>query len=270
MLARRQWLLAAALLPLVLLLAASPAQAQVAPRERAYQLKLDVDLPILLIAGGTAASFFVMPEAPGVACVPNCDRSQINRLDRPAAGLYDPAWSTAGNVATAATMAMPLVVIVAHSGFKNGLNDNLVVAEAALVTSAMQILTSYAVGRPRPRSYGTEASLESRSDANAARSFFSGHVGNTVATTVAGLRTFQRLDKPVLGWTVFAVGMAGSAFVGVSRVAAGSHFPTDVLVGAAVGAGFGLALPAVHDFGARLYPMASDDTVGLGLSGSLD
>jgi membrane-associated phospholipid phosphatase len=260
----------AACLPIVFLLAASPAQAQEGRRERAYQLKLDLDLPIVLIAGGMASSFFVLPEAPGVACTPNCDRQQINALDRPAAGSYDPAWSTAGNIATAATMAMPLVVIVAHSGFEDGLNDDLVVAEAALVTSAVQVLTSFAVARPRPRVYGSEASLESRSDANAARSFFSGHVGNTVATSVAGLRTFQRLDKPVLGWTVFAVGMAGSAFVGVSRVAAGSHFPTDVLVGAAVGAGFGLALPAVHDFGARLYPIASADTVGLSLGGSLD
>lgn len=254
----------------LLLTTAAPAGAQEGERKRAYQLELELDLPIVLIAGGVAASFFVLPEAPGVACAPSCDRSQINRFDRPAAGLYDPAWSTAGNVATAATMAVPLVVILANSGFQNGMNDNLVVAEAALVTSATQVLTSFAISRPRPRVYGDEASLESRSDANAARSFFSGHVGNTVATSVAGLRTFQRLRKPVLGWTVFTVGMAGSAFVGVSRVAAGSHFPTDVLIGAAVGAGFGLAIPAAHDLGARLYPVATGDTVGLGLSGSLD
>jgi membrane-associated phospholipid phosphatase len=255
---------------LVLLFTAVPAFAQEGKRERAYQLELELDLPIVLVAGATAASFFVMPEAPGVACAPSCDRSRINRLDRWAAGYYDPSWSTAGNIATAATMTMPIVVVLLNSGLKNGLNDNLVVAEAALVTSALQVMTSFAVARPRPRVYGDEASLESRSDANAARSFYSGHVGNTVATSVAALRTFQRLDKPVLGWTVFGVGMAGSAFVGVSRVMAGSHFPTDVLVGAAVGAGVGLALPAVHKSGARLYPLVTPDSAGLSLGGTLD
>lgn len=253
----------------LLLALSSPAGAQEARRERAYRLELELDLPILLIAGGTASSFFILPEAPGVACAPRCDRSKINALDRSSAGLYDPAWSRVGNIATAATMVLPMAVIFLDEGLADGLNDNLVVAEAALVTSALQILTSYAVARPRPRVYGDEAPLDSRSDANAARSFFSGHVGNTVATSVAALRTFQRLGKPAVGWTLLGVGLAGSTLVGVSRVAAGSHFPTDVIVGAAVGAGFGLALPAVHESGARIAPLVTPDTAGLSIVGSL-
>lgn len=86
---------------------------------------------------------------------------------------------------------------------------------------------------------------------------------------MAALRTFQRLGEPTLGWATFSVGMAGSALVGVSRVAAGSHFPSDVLVGAALGAGVGIALPALHDSPIRAVPIASADYTGLLVRGAL-
>lgn len=235
----------------------------------AYQLKLELDLPIVLIGGGIASGFAFMSEAPGVACAPSCDKSAVFKLDRFAAGWYDPNWGKVGDIATASTLAAPLIVVALDQGLARGLNDDLVIAEAALISSALQVLTSYAVARPRPRVYGDEASLESRSDANAARSFFSGHVANTVATSVATLRTFQRLGKPGLGYAMLGVGLAGSALVGVSRVAAGSHFPSDVVVGAMVGAGVGIALPAMHDSPVRMVPVASMDYAGLLVRGAL-
>lgn len=254
---------------LFLLLLCSRAEAQERRAGPAHKLRLELDLPIVLVAGGTAASFFVLPEGPGVHCAPNCARSQINALDRPAAGLYSPAWGSVGDIATATTIAVPLLVILFDEGLVNGLNDDLVVAEATLVTSALQIVVSYAVSRPRPRVYSNEAPLDERTDANAARSFFSGHVADTVATSVAALRTFQRLGKPGLGWLVLGAGVAGSSLVGVARVASGGHFPTDVIAGAAIGTGLGVALPALHESGARIVPFASTDGSGLLVAGPL-
>jgi membrane-associated phospholipid phosphatase len=257
----------ALLLQLFALFGSTVAVAQEAPP--AHELRLELDLPIVLLGGATASSFFFLPEAPGVSCAPRCDKSKINRLDRKAAGLYDPSWSTVGDIATASTIAAPLLVILLDEGLVNGLNDDLVVAEAALLTSAMQVALSYAVARPRPRVYGTEAPLEDRSDANAARSFFSGHVANTVGTSVAALRTFQRLGKPALGWIMLGAGLAGSSLVGVSRVASGAHFPSDVLIGAAVGVGVGIAVPAMHASNARVVPVGGADYGALLVSGSL-
>lgn len=248
---------------------ASEARAEGPRPGPAYRLKLELDLPIVLIGAGMASGFAFLDEAPGVACAPTCDKSKVFKLDRFAAGWYDPEWGKVGDIATAATMAAPLVVVVLDQGLAHGLNDDLVIAEAALMSTALQVTMSYAVARPRPRVYGDEASLESRSDANAARSFFSGHVANTVAATVATFRTFQRLGKPGLGYAMLGVGLAGSAFVGVSRVAAGSHFPSDVLVGAMVGAGVGIALPAMHDSPVRMVPVASMDYAGLLVRGAL-
>jgi len=247
---------------------AVPAQAQERSRQPAYRLKLDLDLPIVLIAGAAASSFFVLPELPGASCAPDCDRKQINHFDRFAAGNYDRSWTTVGDVATVSTLAMPLVVVLADEGFVNGANDDLVLVESALVTSATQVSLSFAIARPRPRVYSDRAPLEERTNANAARSFFSGHVANTMAVSVAALRTLQRLHQPLLGWLTFGAGTAGSALVGYSRVASGGHFPSDVLIGAALGAGVGLALPALHDRPLRIEPVASAGYNGVLVAGA--
>jgi membrane-associated phospholipid phosphatase len=254
---------------LAILLLALPAAAQERETGPAYRLRLDFDLPVVLIAGASASSFFFLPELPGATCAPKCDRKQINRFDRWAAGNYDPTWTTVGDIATVSTLVVPLVVVVADEGFANGLNDDVVLAEAALVTSAAQVTMSFAVARPRPRVYSDRAPLDERTDANAARSFFSGHVANTMAASVAALRTLQRLRQPVLGWTTFGAGLAGTGLVGVSRVLSGAHFPSDVVVGAALGAGIGLALPALHDRPIRVEPIAGDGYTGLLLCGVL-
>jgi membrane-associated phospholipid phosphatase len=251
------------------LLVANQASAQERTPGPAHQLKLELDAPILLIGGAAASSFFFLPEATSATCAPDCDRHKINRFDRWAAGNYDRTWTTVGDVATVSTLLMPLVVITADEGIPDGLSDDLVVAEAALVTSAAQVSLSFAVARPRPRVYSESAPLDSRTDANAQRSFFSGHVANTMATSVAALRTLQRLHQPVLGWITFGVGVAGTGLVGASRVLSGAHFPSDVLIGAALGAGVGLAIPALHDRPLRIQPLASSDYSGLLVSGWL-
>lgn len=247
--------------------AGAQSQSSQSLRGPAYKLELELDLPIVLVSGAVASAFFFVDESPGVACAPSCDRSRINGLDRPAAGLYDRRWSAVGDIATASTIALPLGLVILHEGLVDGLNDDLVIAEATLVSSALQVVTGFAVARPRPRVYGDDAPIEDRTDANAARSFFSGHTADTVATSTAALRTFQRLGKPTLGWTVFGITMAGSTLVGVARVASGAHFPTDVIVGAAAGFGVGLALPALHSSGARLVPTAGTDGGGLSIAG---
>ena len=227
-----------ATLLVVLFLVLVPRAAHADPKPKpAYQLRLEMDLSLALLGGAVTSGFLVLDEASGVTCATRCDRSKINFLEE---------------------------------GLSNGLNDSVVVVEGALMTSALQVLTSYAVGRPRPRVYGSEAPLEERTDANAARSFFSGHMADTLVVSVGVMQTFMRLGRPTLAWLVLGLGGAGSAFVGATRVLAGSHFPTDVIAGAAIGVGFGLALPALHDTPVRLAPLAlPGGGSGLSLVGAL-
>lgn len=245
--------------------AAGPARAE-APRS-AYRLSVGLDVPLLLITGGVAASFLVLNEGAPPHCAPLCDRSDINAFDRHFAGYYDQGWRTTGNVTMVAVFALvPTALLVAEPS-RAGLSDLLVVGETVLLVSSIQVLASYAVGRPRPYVYGEEAPLDERTEPNARRSFFSGHVANTLAAGMVASLAIRRAGHPRLAWATLGVGIVGSALVGVSRVASGGHFPTDVVVGFAVGAGAGIAIPALHDLNLQAAPLVAPGAGGLSLTG---
>jgi len=232
----------------------------------AYRVSFELDAPLLLIAGGLTSAYFILGEGAPPACAPLCDRANVNAFDRPFAGVHSERWGTVAELATASVLILVPAGLMAGEPSRAGLVDLLVVGEAAFLTLAIQVPVSYAVGRPRPRVYGDEAPLSERTDPNAARSFFSGHAGNCLATTIVATTALHRIGRPRLAWAVLAVGLAGSALVGVSRVAAGGHFPSDVFVGYAVGAGVGIAVPALHGLSVRASPLAFPGA-GLSLSG---
>jgi membrane-associated phospholipid phosphatase len=234
----------------------------------AYQLSVDLDVPVLLLGGALASSYLLMGETAPPACAPRCDPMTVNVFDRPFAGLYSRRWQTVGDIATGSTLVLVPLPLIFDEGARHGLQDVLVAGEAVLLTSGLEAIVNYAVKRPRPRLYGDEAPLDERDDGNAGRSFFSGHVGNCVAATAATTITLRRLHRTKLAWAVFALGVAGSTLVGVARVAAGSHFPSDVVAGAAVGASFGIALPALHKAQVQVTPFADFQSRGLALSGA--
>jgi membrane-associated phospholipid phosphatase len=238
------------------------------PKKSAFRLSVRLDVPLLLISGGMASSYLFMNETAAPACAPLCDRADVNAIDRHFAGWYSQTWTTVGNVTTAAVLVLIPAGLLVGEPSRGGLGDLLVVAEAVLLTSALQVTASYAVGRPRPEVYGEEAPLSERSSADGGRSFFSGHVATCLAGTIVATSALWRMDRPRLGWAVLSVGLAGSALIGVARIAGGGHFPSDVLVGYAVGAGVGIAIPALHDLDLRAAPLALPDTAGLSVATS--
>jgi membrane-associated phospholipid phosphatase len=256
-------------LPLAFLFSATLLTAGEAEAAPAYRLEPEVDGPLLLVGGAVTAGFLFLEEAPSETCARGCDRAKVVFLDRWAAGSYSLPWSTVGDIATGATILFGPLVLTLHEGFRDGMHDNLVVGEAVLLSSALQVLSSYAVPRARPRAYGgEEVPFEDRTNANAARSFFSGHTADAVASVVASARTLQKLGHTRLANLVLGFGLAGSTFVGTARVMSGGHFPTDVLAGGAIGAGFGILMPWMHAMPARLTPMSLPGGGGAMLGGT--
>jgi membrane-associated phospholipid phosphatase len=110
--------------------------------------------------------------------------------------------------------------------------------EAGLWAAGLTEVVKAAVGRPRPVLYTDEAATAVNS--GSARSFPSGHtsVAFAFATTYWLARRDKYGDPGLLGW--LALGVATG--VGVSRVAAGKHFPSDVLAGALLGTASGIVV----------------------------
>jgi membrane-associated phospholipid phosphatase len=54
-----------------------------------------------------------------------------------------------------------------------------------------------------------------------------------------------------------------ASLVGIGRVLAGAHFPTDVAAGAAVGIGIGTLIPYLHDSPLTVTPELGSEHAGL-------
>ena len=125
-------------------------------------------------------------------------------------------------------------------------------------------LLKTAIRRPRPYLYHRGAPVPAANDHASAQSFPSGHATIAFAsaaylTTVAGER-WGRDTALLVGSGSFAV----ATTVAVLRVAAGQHFVTDVVAGAALGGVIGWLVPLLHRStgAATLYPTSP---AGIGL-----
>jgi undecaprenyl-diphosphatase len=91
-------------------------------------------------------------------------------------------------------------------------------------------------GTTRPRPYRVLAGIRAGIDPLDAFSFPSGHTLHAVAFTLVSMTYF-----PALAWILVPF----TVLVAISRVVLGLHYPSDVLAGAAVGAGVAQAVLAL-------------------------
>ncbi len=148
----------------------------------------------------------------------------------------------------------PLVLLFdrPNEGEVNTLGTHAILfAETTIMNWGLTNLAKRAAKRPRPYMYNDNFdifSLEERRKKNSRMSFFSGHTSMVSAMYFLTAVTYSNY-YPNSKWKPFVWGASISipALTGFLRVKAGKHFPTDVLVGYAVGALIGgVLVPALH------------------------
>ncbi len=124
-------------------------------------------------------------------------------------------------------------------------------AEAITLTSFVDTSTKRIVGRERPSVHECQINptLPDCNASGANFSFFSGHMA--IASTAATLRCLQHLKLHLYGsgftdGAACGVAVAAAATTGLLRVMSDQHYLTDVLAGAAVGAGSAFLVYAIH------------------------
>ncbi|HUK21235.1 MAG TPA: phosphatase PAP2 family protein [Gemmatimonadales bacterium] len=197
---------------------------------------------------GAAGVSYFLPAAlnlpkNGPSCVP-CDPATLPAIDR---GAINPE-SQSLDVASTVT----LVAVGGFTAFESlrGLTPEqwhgnfAVLANSASWTAASVEWIKVLVHRARPVLY-TSAAPEAATDLDNVQSFPSGHtaLAFAAATTYAVLAARQHFPQRTRNSIIL---YAGATAVGVLRVLAGKHFPTDVLAGAALGSGIGWVVPIIH------------------------
>lgn len=223
---------------LALVLAASPPKS-------VYRLRPAADAAVIAASLGLSAAADVLGPRLVVERCP-CDPRELPGFDRFAVGLHSGAAATASDWTIWLAFAAPPVADAALLGFSRPLLEDVVVfGEALSVDAFLTTVAKYAVQRPLPLTYAGNAGLE-RSQYGY-RSFFSGHTSSAFAALGAAAMT-ARLRYGERWWPWAAAAVVGTG-VGVERVLAGRHFPSDVVAGAAVGLGVGIAVPWLHERG---------------------
>ncbi|MBK7857877.1 MAG: phosphatase PAP2 family protein [Archangiaceae bacterium] len=236
-----------------------------------------VDLPVeATVTAGAAIlyatmDFLIKPSLEGdISCrqpVGNgrCNPASLNGFDRYAVGRDSAPWRTFSDIALGASLVLPIIYLGLESialptqhPVLDWLNDLLIVAESMAVTGALNTVLKFAVRRPRPIRYANLTEPVTEFDAEL--SFPSGHTSMVAAATTAMTMTvFLRHPRSKVRYVVLGAGALLTALTGLARVESGSHFPTDVIVGALVGGFAGFAVPYFHRRLPALAPVVALD-----------
>lgn len=229
-----------------------------------YRVSLAVDLSVTAAADLAILIPYVLSSKLIRTRCP-CDPSEVDSFDRGAIGNTSRAADLISSATVGAAMSVPVLLDALALGFRRPLfEDTLVFVETLSLNGALVTAAKYLVQRPLPRTYAGDSRLVHQP--RGYRSFYSGHTSIIFAALSATSMTL-RLRYGERWWPWVATLLIGGS-VAVERVADGRHFPTDVMLGAAMGTLVGIAVPWLHarprSFAHGLFALPVRAGAGLG------
>jgi membrane-associated phospholipid phosphatase len=186
----------------------------------------------------------------------------VNPFDRTAARSWSPTWGNRSDRTRDALTATAVLVSFAPQVLRGRWRETAtlgaIFAESALLVGGTTYVVKGLAGRERPYVHNSSLSADERfalaqsAGDDVFRSFFSGHA--SAAFTLAALMSTVFTDlhgRSAASDALWGASMSVAALTAFARVKAGQHYPSDVLVGAAVGTAIGTLVPALHRTGRR-------------------
>ncbi|MFQ6045835.1 MAG: phosphatase PAP2 family protein [Gemmatimonadales bacterium] len=170
------------------------------------------------------------------SCAP-CDRSSIPGFDRWIVGAERPSWSAASTVGLLGLALGSWVDLAARDDGERSLLTSL---EAAGWAVALAEAAKAAFQRERPVLYTADALQAAQQEGNR-RSLPSGHTAAAFAVATSYWLVAGEDRR-----TAKAVALGTAVGVGVLRVVARRHFPSDVVAGAALGVGTAIVVHEIR------------------------
>ena len=214
-----------------------------------YKLKPAIDVPIVAGAGGWsyyALSKIYKKDSSSVEDVMMLSKSNINGFDRWAADVYHPEAEYASDKVFYGAMPLPLVLLFDRNIRKDALKIAVLYTEALSITGTLYTSSTY-FNRYRPATYSDVLTVEQKRSGNQRNSFFAGHVALVATSTFFTAKVYSDYHPhSKFRWVLYGVAAAATGATGYLRHRAGKHFPTDILLGSAIGALSGILVPQAH------------------------
>lgn len=177
------------------------------------------------------------------SCAP-CSTAGLPGIDRGVVGNSSSFAQAGSNVLLVGVGGMSAFLSVHDQSGAQARGNLAVLANSMTWTSATTQWLKVLVHRKRPVLYTSGAAAAAGSPDNQ-RSFPSGHtsVAFSAATAYLVMARREHLPHSTRNAILLYIGAAG---IGALRVRSGSHFPTDVMGGAALGTGVGWLVATLH------------------------
>lgn len=180
-------------------------------------------------------------------------RNDVIGFDRFASKYYSKKLSNySDNTKDAATILFALTLIPDIKNI-NREKINALISDVAMFSEAESIIigmTKCAKGlseRARPFAYNSNLPIEMRRQRFSFESFWSGHASLAFTTAVFTGYVYQNRHPDSKFITpVWMLGLSCATATSILRVRSGTHFPTDVIAGAAAGSFIGWLIPWMH------------------------
>ncbi len=218
-------------------------------RQSVYKFRLGVDIPIGLITLGTGGTGLILHKKKKPLTfdeLSNLKPTDVNKFDRYAIYQHSKAASISSDVFQYTAMVSPALLFIDKDIRKDWKTVFPIWIETFAITSTLTMFAKELAQRKRPYVY-SDYDNGNKYSKNALSSMWSGHTSITAASTYFIAMVYADYHphskwKPLM-WTGCAI---LPALTGLTRVKAGKHYWTDVIVGYAIGAFVGTMTPYLH------------------------
>src|SRR5688500_11611580 len=218
--------------------------------DQVYRINAGADITITALAAGWSGYAFTKIYSKDditLAELESLDRKNIPGFDRWAIRPFNEKIDKDSYIPFYAAMPAPLLLLLDKKIRKDGFKVMFLYLETMAITGLMYTGSMYLTNRYRPYVYDERSPMDKRLTGNSKNSFYAVHVhlvGSSMFFIAKVWSDYHPESKAK--WLFYTGAAAVTGATALMRHQAGMHFPSDLILGAGLGAVTGILVPALH------------------------